>query len=129
MLVSSGDTRLVFTAYEVLAPDGTTISHESRGGSLVSVQACQVGDAFVEISHLGAGPQGGELVMVVTDSDGSSQVAVGALYVEEVPATVPESWPVAVDLAAGMVTDVSVEGVTREQLEDLHQRLLGVLYG
>ena len=35
--VVDGDEVLVYTPYEVTAPDGTRIAHESRGGTMASV--------------------------------------------------------------------------------------------
>lgn len=127
--VRDGDELLVYTAYEVTAPDGSTIAHEVRGGSMVSAWATAVGESFVEISHLGHGPEGGELVMVVTRPDGPPVVALGALVTDEVPTTVPESWPAAVDLAIGLIATETIDSGTREDVEDFHQKLLGVLFG
>lgn len=127
--VADGDAVLVYTPYAVTAPDGTTVAHESRGGSMVSAWATAVGEAFVEVSHLGDGPQGGELVMVVTRPDGPTAVALGNLVTAELPDTVEFSWPVALDLALGLVTDTTLDSGTKDEVEAFHQRLLGVLYG
>ncbi len=127
--VVDGDRVLVYTPYEVTAPDGSTVSHESRGGTMASVWATEVGDAFVELSHLGDGPQGGELVMVVTRPGHSPEVALGALVTDDVPATVPESWPAAVDLAIGLIVDTTLDSGSKDDVEAYHQRLLGVWFG
>lgn len=127
--VVDGDRVLVYTPYEVTAPDGSTVSHESRGGTMASVWSTEVGDAFVELSHLGDGPQGGELVMVVTRPGHSPEVALGALVTDDVPATVPESWPAAVDLAIGLIVDTTLDSGSKDDVEAYHQRLLGVWFG
>lgn len=127
--VVDGDQVLVYTPYEVTAPDGTTVAHESRGGTMAAVWATGVGDAFVEVSHLGDGPQGGELVMVVTRPGHSPDVALGALVTDEVPATVAESWPAAVDLAIGLIVDDTLDSGPKDAVEEFHQRLLGVWFG
>ena len=88
------------------------------------------------MAHLGDGPVGGELVMTVTYI-GIDQtlryVAIGDLWADELPADVPPSWPVAVDLALGLMDgDVRLIGtdrVTKDDVETLHQRLLGALHG
>lgn len=127
--VSDGETLLVYTPYAVTAPDGTTVAHESRGGRMVSVWATSVGDAFVEVSHLGDGPEHGELVMVVTRPGHSPVVALGALVGDDVPDSVSPSWPTAVDLAVGLITDGTIDSGSRDDVEAYHQRLLGVMFG
>lgn len=127
--VVDGDQVLVYTPYAVTAPDGTTISHESRGGSMVSVWATSVGEAFVEVSHLGHGPAGGELVMVVTRPGHTPAVALGALVTEPIPPTVAESWPPAVDLAVGLIVEGTLDSGSKDDVEDYHQRLLKVWFG
>lgn len=127
--VRDGDRQLVYTPYAVTAPDGTTIAHESRGGQMASVWATSVGDAFVEVSHLGDGPAGGELVMVVTRPGRTPDVALGTLVADDVPDTVPESWPAAVDLAIGLIVDTTLDSGTKDDVEAFHQRLLGVWFG
>ncbi|MFO6451209.1 MULTISPECIES: hypothetical protein [unclassified Aeromicrobium] len=127
--VVDGDQVLVYTPYAVTAPDGTTVAHESRGGSMASVWAGAVGEAFVEVSHLGHGPEGGELVMVVTRPGHAPEVALGALVTDEVPADVPETWPAAVDLAIGLIAGDTLDSGTKDDVEDFHQRLLGVWFG
>jgi hypothetical protein len=86
---------------------------------------------YVEVVHVGDGPQGGELVLVVQEEH---VVSLGDLYAAELPDIVDPTWPVAVDLALGLVEDdtrilTSVGEVSRADVEDLHQRLLGVLHG
>lgn len=118
--------------------DGHVVEHESRGGTLVAAWAATVGALFVEVAHLGDGPVGGELVMTVTRPDDPAappRVALGDLAPAEVPEHVPASWPVALDLALGLVTDETVlltadgRPLTRADVEDLHQRLLGKIHG
>ncbi len=127
--VVDGEEVLVYTPYAVTAPDGTTIAHESRGGSMVSVWATSVGEAFVEVSHLGHGPEGGELVMVVTRPGHTPEVALGALVTDDVPETVAESWPPAVDLAVGLIVTDTLDSGTKDDVEAFHQRLLSVWFG
>ncbi|GAA3531168.1 hypothetical protein [Aeromicrobium flavum] len=127
--VVDGEQVLVYTPYAVTAPDGTTVAHESRGGQMAAVWAGAVGEAFVEVSHLGHGPEGGELVMVVTRPGHSPDVALGALVTDDIPATVPDSWPAAVDLAIGLIVDTTLDSGTKDDVEAFHQRLLGVWFG
>ncbi|GAA2077672.1 hypothetical protein IDH50_00715 [Aeromicrobium tamlense] len=127
--VVDGDQVLVYTPYAVTAPDGTTVAHESRGGSMASVWAGAVGEAFVEVSHLGHGPEGGELVMVVTRPGHAPEVALGALVTDEIPAEVPKTWPAAVDLAIGLIAGDTLDSGTKDDVEDFHQRLLGAWFG
>ncbi|MEJ7636249.1 hypothetical protein [Aeromicrobium sp.] len=133
----SGITRsLTFRPRLVTLDDGTTIAHESQGGAMSAAWAIDLGDGvFVEIAHLGDGPVGGELVMTVTniDPDGTQRhVAIGDLWADELPEHVPTSWPVAVDLALGLLdgeAQVIGPGITKDDIETLHQRLLGALHG
>jgi len=127
--VVDGDQVLVYTPYAVTAPDGSTIAHESRGGAMAAVWATSVGETFVEVSHLGDGPEGGELVMVVTRPGHTPEVALGALVTDEIPATVPDSWPAAVDLALGLIVDETLDSGSKDDVEAFHQRLLGVWFG
>ena len=127
--VTSGDDVLTYTPYAVTTPDGQRIAHESRGGSLVGVWSAQVGDAFVEVSYLGDGPAGGELVMVVTLPGEPPRVALGALIAPEAPsADVPDSWPAAVDLALGLIADSTLDSGSKDEIESFHQRLLEVVH-
>ncbi len=96
---------------------------------MFSAATTSVGDTFVEISHLGDGPDGGELVMVATLPDGSTYVALGGLVRETIGEHVPESWLAAVDLAIGLVTEGTVDSGTKEDVEAFHQRLLGAYFG
>ncbi len=129
IVVTGRDRSLTYRPRRITLDDGTWVAHESRGGSLSSVWAVDLGDRFVEVVHLGGGPLGGELVVVVPDAD---TVLLGDL-VSEPTGTVPESWPVAVDLAIGLTgpgtTIIGSSGdVPREDLADFHQRLLGLLH-
>jgi len=120
---------LTYRPRRVNVDDGTVIAHESQGGALSSVWVTDLGDMYVEVLHLGDGPVGGELVLVVPDLN---VVAVGDLYASSADgATV--SWAEAVDLALGLTTPTSKilssgGPVTRDDLEAFHQSLLGVLY-
>lgn len=139
----AGDERsLTFEPRRVVLDDGTVVAHESQGGEMSSVWAADLGGGvFVEVAHLGDGPVGGELVMTVThfdgDGDARRHVALGELWAADLPAVVPPTWPVAVDLALGLLDgDVQVLGMsrdgvrlTKDDVEDLHQRLLGALHG
>jgi hypothetical protein len=98
------------------------------------------GPMFVEVAYLGDGPVGGELVMTVTHIgiDATQRfVALGDLWEADLPDEVAPSWPAAVDLALGLLDgDVRLIGtltahgpLTKADVEDLHQRLLGVLHG
>lgn len=128
-MISDRDETLTFTGLEVITPDGRTIKHESQGGSLVSAAAVSVGEVFVEISHLGDGPQGGELVLVATFPDGSTRVALGGLVTKDRPDTVPESWPAAVDLSLGLFETDTIDSGSKSDVEDFLQVLLSVMYG
>ncbi|MET0927874.1 MAG: hypothetical protein ABWX74_00070 [Aeromicrobium sp.] len=136
-VVVEGTVRsLTFTPRLVTLDDGTTVSHESQGGGMSSVWAADLGgDFFVEVAHLGDGPVGGELVMTVTYigiDETLRYVAIGDLWADELPAEVPPSWPVAVDLALGLMDgNVRIIGadITKDDVEALHQRLLGALHG
>lgn len=129
--VVSGLTRtLTYTPRLVTIDDGTTVAHESQGGTLSSVWTTDLGDHYVEVVHLGDGPAGGELVLVAPAAD---VLLIGDLYQPE-PADVPASWPVVVDLVLGLATTgttihTSHDTITKDQLEDFHQRLLGALHG
>jgi hypothetical protein len=136
IVVDGDETSLTYTPYEIRLDDGTTVAHESRGGDMSSVWATDLGGGwFVEVAHLGDGPVGGELVMTVTwigMDETLRHVAIGALWADELPDRVPQSWPVAVDLALGLM-DGTVEilgaDITKDDVESLHQRLLGALHG
>ena len=130
-VVVTGDERtLTYRPRLVTLSDGTTIEHESRGGTLSSVWAADLGGRYVEVVHLGHGPEGGELVLVVPDAD---VVALGDLAGGE-PAASTTEWAQAVDLSIGLTQPESLiltssGAITRDELEDFHQRLLGVLHG
>ena len=134
LVIEDAGDRLVCTALAVTLPDGTVVVHESRGGSLSSARAVEVGALFAEIAYLGDGPAGGELVVSVTGAD--HVVCLGGLWTDDAPVDVHPSWPAAVDLALGLTTaDTTILGgpalrvVTRDELETFHQRLLGALHG
>lgn len=136
VVVNGRDHSLTYTPRRVTLDDGTVVAHESQGGQMSAVWAVDLGGGFfVEVAHLGDGPVGGELVMTVTwigTEETRRYVAIGDLYADELPATVPPSWPVAVDLALGLM-DGQVEllgaDITKDDVETLHQRLLGALHG
>ena len=135
-VVVTGDERtLTYRPREVSVSDGTTIEHESRGGSLSSVWVTDLGDLYVEVVHLGHGPEGGELVLVVPAAD---TVALGDLAGSEPTGATPHvqlaEWAGAIDLAIGLTRPssqilTSHGAITRDELEDFHQQLLGVLHG
>lgn len=139
--VVGGERSLTFAPRQVTLDDGTTVAHESQGGQMSSVWAADLGGTiFVEVAHLGDGPVGGELVMTVTSigiDETRRWVVIGDLWTDELPAKVEPSWPVAVDLALGLLDgDVELVGsksdgtiITKDDVEDLHQRLLGALHG
>lgn len=131
LVVQGSDARLTYESRTVTLDSGEVVKHESQGGSLSSVWATDLGDCYVEVVFLGDGPVGGELVLVVPGSD---VVAVGDLYPAEAPAHVGPTWPVAVDMALGLVTETttiyaSTGVITKDDLDTSHQRLLGSLYG
>jgi hypothetical protein len=130
VVVSGRERTLTYRPRIVTLSDGTTLEHESRGGALSSVWAADLGDRYVEVVHLGDGPHGGELVLVVPDAD---TVVLGDLAGDDASGATPE-WAGAVDLAIGLTRPdsrilTSGGAITREDLEEFHQRLLGVLYG
>lgn len=136
IVVEGAESELRYTP-RLIQHNGVDIAHESRGGSLSAVWVGQVGEFFVEVVHLGDGPEGGELVMTVTAPDLPDvrpMVALGDLFQREVPMAVNPSWPVAVDLALGLLTHATVilsvdgEPITKDDVEAFHQQLLGVLY-
>lgn len=134
--VTGASRTLTYRPRRVTLSDGTFLMHESRGGTLSSVWAADLGDLFVEVVHLGHGPVGGELVLVVPDGD---VVALGDLVPALGPGDGPlppvrPSWPQAVDLAVGLTRPASriltsSGEITREDLEAFHQTLLGALHG
>jgi hypothetical protein len=130
-VVVTGDERtLTYRPRLVSLSDGTTIEHESRGGTLSSVWAGDLGGRYIEVVHLGRGPEGGELVLVVPDAD---VVALGELAGGD-PAGATVEWAGALDLAIGLTRPssqilTSSGAISRDELEEFHQRLLGVLHG
>jgi hypothetical protein len=130
-VVVRGDERsLTYRPRQVTLSDDTTIEHESRGGTLSSVWASDLGGRYVEIVHLGHGPEGGELALVVPDAD---VVALGDLAGGE-PTGATAEWAAALDLAIGLTRPssrilTSSGLIARDELEEFHQRLLGVLHG
>lgn len=136
IVVEGAERSLTYTPRLITLDDGTTIAHESQGGEMSSVWALDLGgDWFVEVAHLGDGPVGGELVMTVTHiglDETLRYVAIGDLWAADLPSHVPPSWPVAVDLALGLMEgQVRILGgdITKDDVEKLHQRLLGALHG
>ena len=140
VLVQGGERSLTYSPRLVTLDDGTRVAHESQGGEMSSVWAADLGGSFfAEVAHLGDGPVGGELVMTVTYigvDETLRYVAIGDLWADDLPATVAPSWPVAVDLALGLlegdvrlIGSVGPEPLTKADVETLHQRLLGALHG
>lgn len=136
IVVEGAEQSLTYTPRRITLDDGTTVAHESQGGEMSSVWAVDLGgEWFVEVAHLGDGPVGGELVMTVTHiglDETRRYVAIGDLWADELPPQVPPSWPVAVDLALGLMEgEVHILGadITKDDVETLHQRLLGALHG
>ena len=135
VVIRGSQSSLIYSPRAVTLSDGTTITHESQGGSLSSVWATDLGDCYVEVVYVGDGPHGGELVVVVPADD---VLIVGDLYpgngVIGGPENVPPTWPGAVDLAMGLTTRTmtvltSHGQITREEFDDSHQRLLGAVNG
>jgi hypothetical protein len=147
VVVTGGERSLTFAPRRVTLDDGTVVAHESQGGAMSAVWAADLGAPyFVEVAYLGDGPVGGELVMTVTrlapgdPARPRRLVALGELWSAELPTTVPTGWAgwaAAVDLALGLLDgDVELLGtgpggapLTKDDVEDLHQRLLGALHG
>lgn len=130
-VIQGSESSLTYTPRAVTLSDGTTITHESRGGGLSSVWTTDLGDCYVEVVYVGDGPQGGELVVVVPADD---VIIVGDLYPGEDLDNVPPTWPGAVDLAMGLTTTTTVVltshgEITREEFDASHQRLLGAVNG
>lgn len=130
LVIPGAELTLTYAPREVTLSDGTRIAHVTQGGDLEAVWVGDLGDTYVEVVHLGDGPSGGELVLVVASRD---LVAIGDLYDPE-PVTVTAAWPVTIDLVLGLMTatttvDTSHGTIDRERLEDFHQQLLGRLHG
>ena len=130
MVVTGDERTLTYRPRQVTLSDDTTIEHESRRGTLSSVWAGDLGGRYVEVVHLGHGPEGGELALVVPDAD---VVALGDLAGGD-PAGATAEWAAALDLAIGLTRPssqilTSSGAITRDELEEFHQRLLGVLHG
>ena len=89
--------------------DLTTVGHEGVPGvnrPMVLAVAFDLGDRRVEVAHLGRGHTGGDLVVIVPDSD---LVVVGDLVESAAPPSLgPDSflqeWPVTVDSVIGLMT-------------------------
>jgi hypothetical protein len=136
IVVEGTERSLTYLPRLITLDDGTTVAHESQGGQMSSVWATDLGgDWFAEVAHLGDGPVGGELVMTVTHiglDETVRYVTIGDLWADDLPGHVSPSWPVAVDLALGLMDgEVHVLGpdITKDDVETLHQRLLGALHG
>lgn len=130
LVIAGAERSLTYTPCEITVSDGTRIEHSSRGGDLESVWAGDLGHLYVEVTHLGDGPTGGELILVVPSRD---LVAIGDLY-DPHPAAVVASWPVVIDLVLGLLTADTVVHtshgeIDRDRLETFHQELLGRLHG
>ncbi|MDQ3156355.1 MAG: hypothetical protein M3Q98_06505 [Actinomycetota bacterium] len=136
VVIEGSESSLTYSPRAVTLADGTTITHESRGGTLSSVWATDLGDCYVEVVYVGDGPHGGELVVVVPADD---VIIVGDLYPGAPPSeagleNVPPTWPGAVDLAMGLTTTTTTVltshgQITREEFDASHQRLLGAVNG
>lgn len=135
IVIKGSESSLTYSPRAVTLSDGTTITHESQGGSLSSVWATDLGDCYVEVVYVGDGPNGGELVVVVPADD---VIIVGDLYPAgsdlDGPGDVPPTWPGAVDLAMGLTTTTTTVltshgQITREEFDDSHQQLLGAVNG
>ncbi|MEV7395906.1 hypothetical protein [Aeromicrobium sp. NPDC092404] len=134
--VTGTERSLTYAPRLITLDDGTTIAHESQGGDMSSVWATDLGGGwFVEVAHLGDGPAGGELVMTATEirlDETIRYVAIGDLWARDLPADVQPSWPAAIDLALGLMegkVTILGPGITKDDVETLHQRLLGALHG
>ncbi len=130
VVVDGTERSLTYRPRLITLSDGTTVEHESRGGSLNSVWVGDLGDRYVEVVHLGAGPDGGELVLVVPDAD---TVVLGDLAGGD-PSGATAEWAATIDLAIGLARPdshllTSNGPITRDELEEFHQGLLGVLHG
>lgn len=128
--VGGTERTLTYSPRRITIDDGTEIVHESLGGTLASAWAGDLGEQYVEVVHLGHGPSGGELVLVVPDLN---IIVIGDLYAASPDGATP-TWAEAVDLTLGLTTlstkILSSSGpVTRDELEAFHQQLLGVLHG
>ncbi len=129
-VIAGVERSLTYAPREITLSDGTRIAHSSQGGDLEAVWAGDLGDLYVEVMHLGDGPSGGELILVVPSQH---LVAIGDLY-DPAPTTVRPSWPVVIDLVLGLLTADTVVHtshgeVDRDRLETFHQELLGHLHG
>ena len=98
--VAGTNHTLSYWPRRVTVDDGTEIVHESLGGTLASAWASDLGERYVEVVHVGDGPTGGELVLVVPDLD---VIAIGDLYATS-PAGATPTWAAAVDLTLGLTT-------------------------
>ncbi|MFT4188102.1 MAG: hypothetical protein QM621_05920 [Aeromicrobium sp.] len=124
VVVEGDDRDLTYRPRQVTLSDGGWVAHASRGGTLNSVWAVDLGARFVEVVHLGAGPSGGELVVVVPDADA---VLIGDLG-EEADGPVPASWPEALTHVLQLVRPttrvLTTSGeLTRDELESFVHRI------
>jgi len=129
LVITGTERSLTYGPREITIDDGTRIAHSTQGGDLESVWAGDLGDLYVEVVHLGDGPTGGELVLVVP---AQNLVAIGDLF-DPAPGSVSPSWPVVIDLVLGLLTADSAVHTThgevdRERLETYHQELLTILH-
>ncbi len=101
-VVVTGDERtLTYRPRLVALSDGTTIEHESRGGSLSAVWASDLGGRYVEVVHLGHGP--GRRRAGARRARRRRRSSLGDLASDEPDGGGrPPSGPVAVDLAIGL---------------------------
>jgi hypothetical protein len=126
VVVTGSDCSLRYRSTRVILDDGTWVAHHSRGGSLRSVWAKDLGRALAQVFHFGDGPEGGELVLSVPENN---MVAIGGLYARDEPSLVGPSWPDAVEHVLALTTEqtrilTSGGEISRAELESFHAKLL-----
>jgi hypothetical protein len=126
VVVQGSDRSLRYTPTRVILDDGTWVAHHSRGGSLWSVWAKDLGRALAQVFHFGHGPEGGELVLSVPEDN---VLAIGSLYTRDEPPLVDPSWPRAVEQVLALATEqsrilTSHGEISRAELASFHARLL-----
>lgn len=129
VLVRGTDRALTYHPTRVILDDGTWVAHHTRGGSLRSVWAKDLGKVLVQVLHLGDGPSGGELVLSVPEAN---LLAVGSLYMPGQPTLVNRSWLHAIDQVLAMTTPetriiAATAEISRDQLEVFRAKLAKLL--